>query len=254
MHPMDDAAILAAQRVGQRRFYETMVGAPDTWVHHADGLMALVTPQVFHASFFNAVLYDDGPAVAAALPKLDAMYTGAGIKAWTVWVHHDDAETAKACERAGHVLDATPAVMGAELADLDLEPRHDYPIDDDPDWLTLGRLNGIAYGGPPTMGTIVADMKTTDHVRAVALVDGEPRACAVGHIHAGSCYVAFVATDPKMRRRGLAAHCTAAVLRAARDAGATTTTLDASRLGEPVYERMGYRSVARLQMWERRRP
>jgi ribosomal protein S18 acetylase RimI-like enzyme len=251
---MDDAAILAAQRAGQRRFYETMIGAPDTWIERGDGFMALVTPQVIHASFFNAVLYDDAAALVAALPRLDAMYTGAGVKAWTVWVHHDDPGTARACERAGHVLDATPAVMGADLADLDLEPRHDHPLDLDPDWLTLGSLNGIAYGGHPGMGSVVADMRTDNHVRAVALVDGEPKACAVGHLHEGSCYVAFVATDPQLRRRGLAAHCTAAVLRGAREAGATTTTLDSSKLGQPVYERMGYRSVGRLAMWERRRP
>ena len=145
MRPMDDGAILAAQRVGQRRFYETMVGAPDTWIHHADGLMALVTPQVHNASFFNAVLYDDGPAVAAALPKLDALYTGAGVKAWTVWVHHDDPETATACERAGHLLSATPAVMGAELADMDLDATPRLP---DRRGARLARRSAGSTGSP----------------------------------------------------------------------------------------------------------
>jgi ribosomal protein S18 acetylase RimI-like enzyme len=251
---MDDAAIIAAQRAGQWRFTETMVGAPKTHLHHGDGLVALVTPDVFYASFFNGVVYDDGPAVVAALGQLDAMYVEAGVKAWAIWVHHDDPDTAAACEAAGHMLDATPALMGADIADLDLTSPSDAALDHDPDWLTMGNLNALAYAGPSGMGQVVADMTTESYVRVVATVDGMPRACAAGLLHDGNCEVVFVATDPIARRQGLARHCTAAVLRAAADAGATTTTLEASALGEPVYTRMGYRSVGRLQMWERRRP
>ena len=35
------------------------------------------------------------------------------------------------------------------------------------------------------------------------------------------------------------------------DRGCTTTTLIATRAGAPVYERLGYRDVGHLQMWER---
>jgi hypothetical protein len=34
--------------------------------------------------------------------------------------------------------------------------------------------------------------------------------------------------------------------------GCTTTTLESTSLGRPVYERIGYRSLGTLQMWERR--
>jgi hypothetical protein len=43
------------------------------------------------------------------------------------------------------------------------------------------------------------------------------------------------------------------VLRQALEAGARTTSLEASALGEPVYVRMGYRTIGRMTMWERRR-
>jgi ribosomal protein S18 acetylase RimI-like enzyme len=251
---MDDCAIVAAQRIGLRRFYAALVGAPDTRVEHGDGWQALVTPAAKAAPFFNAVVYDDGAAIAAALPTLDALYVEAGVMAWTVWVHHDDPETAAACERAGHELANSPALMGGALAELDLERRHAYALDHDPDWRTIGRLNGLGYGAHPEwMGSVIADIDEPALVRVVALVDGEPRACAAGLLHEDTCYVGLVATDPAARRRGLAGECTAAVLRAARAAGATTTTLDATTLGEPVYERMGYRTVGRTAQWERRR-
>jgi hypothetical protein len=36
--------------------------------------------------------------------------------------------------------------------------------------------------------------------------------------------------------------------------GRVTTTLVATKLGRPVYERIGYRDFGAIQMWERRKP
>jgi hypothetical protein len=40
----------------------------------------------------------------------------------------------------------------------------------------------------------------------------------------------------------------------ARERGCTTTTLQATQMGQPVYSRLGYRDYGRVQMWERRKP
>ena len=40
----------------------------------------------------------------------------------------------------------------------------------------------------------------------------------------------------------------------ARERGCTTTTLVATKMGHPVYARLGYRDLGRVQMWERRKP
>jgi len=50
---------------------------------------------------------------------------------------------------------------------------------------------------------------------------------------------------------GLAGSFTAA-LAAARERGQSTTTLIASGAGRPVYERLGYRPLGAIEMWERR--
>ena len=69
----------------------------------------------------------------------------------------------------------------------------------------------------------------------------------------GDCHVALVATEVRRRKRGLATALMALALREARDAGCTTTTLQATAGAAGAYERLGYRRLGGLEMWERRR-
>ena len=39
----------------------------------------------------------------------------------------------------------------------------------------------------------------------------------------------------------------------AREAGLTSTSLQATNLGEKLYRALGYRTIADMQLWERRR-
>jgi GNAT superfamily N-acetyltransferase len=75
--------------------------------------------------------------------------------------------------------------------------------------------------------------------------DGRIRATsAAGHFD-GDALVLFVTTDPELRGRGIATAMTAAALSAARAAGAVRACLDGSEMGEPIYRRLGFRTVAR---------
>src|SRR3954447_16510861 len=64
--------------------------------------------------------------------------------------------------------------------------------------------------------------------------------------------VGWVATLPRARRRGLASGVIRAALRRARERGRTSTTLWASAMGAPVYERLGYRILGHVHLWEQR--
>jgi GNAT superfamily N-acetyltransferase len=79
----------------------------------------------------------------------------------------------------------------------------------------------------------------------VAVADGLPIACAAVMMVSGYRYVALVATAPEQQRRGYAA---AAMRRALADAasvhGEQPTVLHATEAGKPVYEGMGYRTIA----------
>jgi ribosomal protein S18 acetylase RimI-like enzyme len=72
------------------------------------------------------------------------------------------------------------------------------------------------------------------------------------HDHDGDAGVTYVAARPEARGRGLVAALTREALRDAAARGCTTTTLEATKLGRPVYDRLGYRSLGTLEMWERR--
>ena len=62
----------------------------------------------------------------------------------------------------------------------------------------------------------------------------------------------LVATLPEARGRGLAGALMAHALVDAGERGLRTSTLVATKMGRPVYERLGYRGLGALEMWERR--
>ena len=61
--------------------------------------------------------------------------------------------------------------------------------------------------------------------------------------------VYWVGTEPASRGRGLAAACTAAVTNLALEKGAQAVTLQASKMGEATYKRLGYREFGRTTRW-----
>jgi GNAT superfamily N-acetyltransferase len=65
--------------------------------------------------------------------------------------------------------------------------------------------------------------------------------------------IAWVAVEPEARGRGLSGKLLAHALADAAERGQRTSTLVSTKLGRPVYERLGFRALGRLQMWERRR-
>jgi predicted GNAT family acetyltransferase len=62
----------------------------------------------------------------------------------------------------------------------------------------------------------------------------------------------MVAVLPEARGQGLSGKLIAHALADAVDRGVTTSTLVATPLGRPVYERLGFRGLGVLEMWERR--
>jgi GNAT superfamily N-acetyltransferase len=77
-------------------------------------------------------------------------------------------------------------------------------------------------------------------------VAGRPVTCAIANVSDGVVGVHFVATLPEARGRGYGAAVTA---RAASVAPTLPAVLQASDLGRPVYERLGFRVVCRFDLW-----
>jgi GNAT superfamily N-acetyltransferase len=188
--------------------------------------------------------------------ELDAAYVAAGVQAWTVWVRPEHQALGAALEAAGHTLDAQPSLMAANLDEVDLAPRVELDLDPEPTWEGLALLNDAAYGIDPSRSFAVAFAGYEDPVGRLYLarVDGEPAAVVGAHNEDANCEIVFVATAPDARGRGLSSELMRMALREARSEGCQTTTLEATALGEPVYARLGYRSLGRMGMYELRRP
>jgi ribosomal protein S18 acetylase RimI-like enzyme len=210
---------------------------------------AVLTTMRPERSLVNGVAYTDPDDVP--LDELAAFFVP--VRAWCVWVQPGHDELADRCTARGMQVDGTPMLMAAPLDEVDLEPR-DVPAQiGDGTWDDFGTINDAAYGLPPEhFAPVMRRMSPAGYRLAVARRDGQALACAGAVVHAGNAEVVFVATLPDARRQGLAAECMRAALRAAGD-GCTTTTLEATASGEPVYAAMGYRALGRYRMMEARR-
>jgi ribosomal protein S18 acetylase RimI-like enzyme len=254
---VDDASLAARQLVAQRELYRKLGRASPraTVIERPGGVLAAVVPARPDRSVFNAVVYDDPHALLAVRDELDAAYVEAGVHAWTVWVRPEHETLRGSLEAAGHRFDAQPMLMAAELAELDLEPRGAIELAPAPTWEDLARLNDLAYGVDPARSFAVAfsEYEDADGRLYLACVDGEAAAGVGVRNEAGNCEVVFVATAPQARRRGLSSELMRMALRDANEEGCETSTLEATAAGEPVYARLGYRSLGRLGMYELRR-
>jgi GNAT superfamily N-acetyltransferase len=218
-----------------------------------EGLIAAVNRAVPERSVFNSVVYTDPAALAGAHEELAAAYADAGC-AWTVWVPERDTETARMLEAAGHTHDANPRAMGVELEGLEAPDLSGIDWTEAGDVEEMASLNDAAYGYP--QGTWIQG-EGREHAEMhvyVARVDGEP-AATVSALDAGrDCSIWNVATAESARGKGL---CTALMRKAIFDAagrGCETSTLQATKLGAPVYGRCGYEDFGALGMWEQRPP
>lgn len=217
-------------------------------------MTAAIVPAVPERSVLNSVTYDDAAALVRSLDRLADEYDRAGVAAWTVWVHPGDSRVAAALEARGHVLDATPAAMWRPLADVRRPADgvlEDWTREADPQ--TVAAINDRAYpfeGDPWSRGFRTLPAR---EVRCyAALVGGAPASVLMTHDEDGDCVVWAVATLPEARGRGLAGALLEHALADARERGCDISTLESTKLGEPLYRRLGYRGAGTIEMWERR--
>ena len=253
---MDRDAAIERHRGALMSFIRLVGGGTETsQVLEPGGVTASVVPAIPDRSIVNSVAYRDTKALEAAIDDLAAAYEEAGIGAWTVWVPEDDRDVTALLEASGHRLDATPTAMIADLADL-AEPESgdlDWSVGAEP--RDMGRINDLAYGWPEN--TFIRAMDRFGAVDALRLyqarVDGEP-VCVLGtYDNCDDCELYFVATLPDHRGQGLARRLVHQALIDARDRGLTVSSLQATKAGYPIYERLAYEPICTLEMWERRK-
>jgi ribosomal protein S18 acetylase RimI-like enzyme len=216
-----------------------------------EGLVASVVPAAPDSPTLNAAVAIDPDAGPRHLAELRRSYEHAQIRRWGVWLDGGATEAAEQLTRAGMLVSASSPGMGALLDHATTHP------DDEPhtaDLATVGRVNDLAYGNfDGRLERTLTPLPNGVLSAYRADYDGQPAAVALALHHNHDCGVSFVATIPQARRQGLA---TAVMRQALRDAiakGCTTTTLQATDVGERLYENLGYRRLCAMQLWELRR-
>ena len=217
-----------------------------------DGLVASVVPSAPDSPTLNAAVAIAPERAPEHLEELQRRYARAKVRRWGVWLDGSASLAAQALAQAGMVVTTASPGMGARLDELpgtqegDRAPRA-------ADLTTVGRVNDLAYGNyDARLERTLAPLPNGILRGYRADLDGTPAAVALTLHHGEDCGVSFVATIPKARRKGLASTVMRQALAAARDGGCTTTTLQATDVGERLYTNLGYRHLCVMQLWERR--
>jgi ribosomal protein S18 acetylase RimI-like enzyme len=212
-------------------------------------MVASIVPSAPDSPTLNAMVAMDPEAAPTHLEEMRNRYKEAGVRRWGVWLDDHASLVAQELTQAGMVITTASPGMGAVIDELETDPE----TPNSADLTTVARVNDLAYGNydgrlertlAPLPNGILKGYKA-DH-------NGKPAAVALALHHGDDCGVSFVATVPKARRRGLASAVMRQALTAARENGCTTTTLQATDVGEKLYANLGYRHLCVMQLWERR--
>jgi GNAT superfamily N-acetyltransferase len=228
-------------------------GSPGARLLERSGTRGVVVPAAPERAVLNSVTYAHADGLRDAYDELAAAYAAAGAS-WTVWVRPGDADAARLLAERGHVLDAEPVAMARTLDEPPARPELRL------DWTSAGSmadvaaLNDLAYGYDGSFARTLSGLEIERGAVYVARSGGQAVGCLVMVDNGAAADVEWVAVAPEARGRGLSGRLLAIALADAAERGCELSTLVATRLGRPVYERLGFRGLGALQMWERRGP
>lgn len=231
------AWLTPAEAQGQRTLRE-----PGVWASDPGSAFPLANS----ATLLRPFAAEEAPSLIARLARFYAAGRGAPWALWSAWPIPDlrplggsfagrpplMARPAGASPAAPPELDIREVADQRGITDFERVFVDGYPISE------LQPFRPGALFTPAVLGG--------DYHLWVGYVADHPVTCAVAHVAANVVGIHFVATLPEARRRGYGAAITA---RAANTAPDLPAVLQASDLGRPVYERIGFHVVSRFDLW-----
>lgn len=216
------------------------------------GVWAFAMPPHPEAVHQHRVLYESAQALADAHSALDEFYRGHGIRDWHVQVPAGDAEVEQLLAHLGHSPGEVLPAMGIMLDDLALAPPR-LPVERARTQEELTLLNAEAFGRRAPSTLYPWHSQIHPHIHVYLLREGG-RGLSGGLAHdlGDTTGIYMMATATSARRRGLAAEVLRALLFDARDRGQRIAVLQASALGRPLYQHMGFRELEIWNCWVRR--
>jgi GNAT superfamily N-acetyltransferase len=264
---LSSAALVSALETNMYEFYKPWGLPPQGELWEDSDLIRVVTGMPFPLlnGIFRARLAPErvDAIIEATIAHLEARqvpalwWTGPGTRPPDLGRH---------LERHGFVPRGEPPGMAIDL--LALKKDHPQPADltiervEDREMLrTWAQVVWLGTGFPETSQHEFAELELSIGLlpqgrrdRYLGFKDGVPVASSALVLHAGVAGIYAVATLPEARRQGMGTALTLAPLLDARKMGYRVATLQASKMGAPVYRRLGFREVCTLinYLWERR--
>jgi ribosomal protein S18 acetylase RimI-like enzyme len=222
--------------------FQRLLGTDDDVIEH-DDYVASRSP-ASRSSLINAVVPSGD--LTPHLDDVERFYRG--VRKWGVWL--DPADDPSPLTDRGLVLDSTPVLMGAYLDDVAHEPErrvNRVSLDE------VGVVNDAAYDLPAgTIADALVCVSASD-VHAYGIQElKEAVSVAILKDVEHDAFVTFVATLPDYRGEHMASTVLAHALHEAAERGQLTTSLQASKLGQHIYARLGYRSLDEIHLYEKR--
>ena len=242
-----DAAVTAAE-YNYLESWRLLAGlAPNGVVDESDGVLLTSIP--VPVAFFNVAFVKPQADPRDAIGHATAFFGDKGLPFCLRCRVDDNREAvAAACADAGLRDDGTTPLMVASIADVDVRVDGDVRVVDTAHWRDHVTVLGAAFGMPSELLSQVmapALFDAQDFMAFVTYDDDTPTSTAALIVSGDIAGVYNVGTPEPYRRRGLGEMVTRAAVAEGARRGCTLTTLQASDMGYPIYERMGYRTVAR---------
>lgn len=226
----------------------------------ADGLF--MQTAIPHSLFNSVILSEAEPdAVGKALDLAAECAKTVGVPVlWRIGPLAQDANLSERLENAGLQAGEPQPAMLADLADLPRPPHVDRlriatatGSDERSHW---GRLAIAAFELDETLAKGMGDCEATiptdlfpDHQRYTAYLDGEPVAISSLVMTGNLAGIYAVATLAKARKRGIGTLMTLHAMAEGKRRGASQSILQASPMGRPVYEKIGFQTVFSYQTY-----
>lgn len=227
---------------------------PDAAVEAGDGwLLGAGTPS--HPVISNAAFRTDDSADPGQLLAHAHEFFGGRGRGFSVWVRGDLPEDADLAEKAGaaglQCVHEAPEMVLANRVETrplpaNVELRRLSEEKEGEDYWQVAAASYTSLGFPPDVFGYYRNRAglLADNVAAfIAYLDGKPASIAMTIVSHGVAGVYWVGTLDEARGMGLAWATTAAATNAGLELGAELASLQASPMGKPIYEAMGYEAI-----------
>jgi len=243
---VDDADLLtraAANCAGAYRYWAQAMGRPARlWDDLSVGDLGLpVTLPPNNATLLRPAT--DFSDVLERVMNFFAESPGGGYEIWSIWPTPD-------LSAEGYVQDPGPCMIrdaGGEPRPTPRELEMVEALDASSVRAAEQLMDEVFGAASPERGSLIEPSMISDDFRVwVGFVDGRPVSTATAYVGDGFVGVYAVATATDARGQGYGEALTWEATMYRPDLPAT---LQASPMGRPVYERMGYRTVTDFTVW-----